>query len=252
MNADRTGPFDFRDTTAVVTGGSRGIGKAIATTLLSAGASVVVTSTSESRPDWIEQWPHAMHVRLNLLEDDDAVSAFFDRVDAVAPHVDVLINNAGVYALTPIDGFSPATWERVHKINVLGPARMIAHFAPGMKARRYGRVVNVASIAGDVCKPNASAYASSKLAVVALSRSMAADLAKHGVLVNAVSPGTTRTDMVSRGLSEETQRMLISRIPIGRLAEVEEIATVAAFLASRLNTYVTGQNIVVDGGTSIV
>jgi 3-oxoacyl-[acyl-carrier protein] reductase len=251
VSVDRNGVFDFRDATAIVTGASRGIGKAIAATLLSAGASVIVTSTSESQPDWIESWPQATHVRLDLL-DDDSIESFFEQADTAAPRVDVLVNNAGVHALTPIDDFSPAVWERVHKINVLGTARMTAHFASSMKMRRDGRIVNIASIAGDVCKPNASAYASSKLAIVALTRSMAADLAPYGVLVNAVSPGITRTDMVDRGLSEEMQRTLMSRIPIGRFAEAEEVASTAAFLASRMNTYITGQNFVVDGGTSIV
>jgi 3-oxoacyl-[acyl-carrier protein] reductase len=243
--------FDFRGTTALVTGGSRGIGRAIALAMLAGGGSVVVTSTHEAPPEWIRDWPAATHVRLDML-DERSIAIFLERIDTNAARIDILVNNAGVHELTPIDDFSAAVWERIHRVNVLGPTRLISHFALPMKAHGYGRVVNIASIAGDVCKPDASAYASSKLALIGLSRSVAADLAPHGILVNAVSPGTTRTEMVDRSLSPERQRTLIGRIPLGRFAEVEEVAVVAAFLASRLNTYITGQNIVVDGGTSIV
>ena len=240
--------FNFAGKKALVTGASRGIGEAIARTLLDLGASVAITSTAKA-PGWAEAYPNASHFVLDFQE-EESVNLFFRQIEQFGP-ADILINNAGIHQPQPIDHVTKEVWDRIFLVNLYGPMQLIKYFAPHMKEQRKGRIVNVASIAGTVCKRNASAYSSSKMALIGLTRSSAIDLAPFGVLVNAISPGTTQTEMVDRILSEELKQILLAGIPLGRFATPQEIANCAVFLASDWNTYITGQNIIVDGGTVI-
>lgn len=241
--------FSFAGKRAFVTGGSRGIGQAIAKTLLDLGATVAITSTAK-RPAWIDVYPGAMHFAVDFVK-EDSVDQFLREIESFGTP-DILINNAGIHQPQAIDQVTDEAWERIFRVNVEVPMRLMRHFALQMKERHGGRIVNVASIAGTVCKRNASAYSSSKLALIGLTRSAAVDLAPFGVLVNAVSPGTTETEMVERLLSDDLKRSFLAGIPLGRFAMPQEIAHCVVFLASDWNTYITGQNIVVDGGTVIV
>lgn len=240
--------FNFAGKKALVTGASRGIGEAIARTLLDLGASVAITSTAKA-PGWAEAYPNASHFVLDFQE-EESVNLFFRQIEQFGP-ADILINNAGIHQPQPIDHVTKEVWDRIFLVNLYGPMQLIKYFTPHMKEQRKGRIVNVASIAGTVCKRNASAYSSSKMALIGLTRSSAIDLAPFGVLVNAISPGTTQTEMVDRILSEELKQILLTGIPLGRFATPQEIANCAVFLASDWNTYITGQNIIVDGGTVI-
>ncbi len=240
--------FNFSGKRVLVTGASRGIGQAIARTLLDLGATVAITSTTTA-PRWIEAYPDASHYRLNFL-DEGSIAEFLLQIEQFG-HVDVLVNSAGIHVPQPIDQVTNAVWERIFLVNLYGPMQLVKHFSAKMKARKWGRIINIASIAGTVCKPNASAYASSKMALIGLTKSSAIDLAPFGILVNALSPGTTQTEMVERVLSDEQKRIFLSGIPLGRFATPQEIANVAVFLASGWNTYITGQNIIVDGGTVV-
>lgn len=231
-----------------MSGASRGIGEAVAQTLLSLGASVAVTSTG-SAPAWVAGFENAMHFELDFGR-QATVDGFFERIERFGA-VDVLVNNAGIHQPQSLDEITDAAWEAIFDVNLRGPMQLMRHFAAQMKGRRSGRIVNVASIAGTVCKRNAGAYSSSKLGLVGLTRAAAIDLAPFGVLVNSVSPGTTQTEMVERILSEEQKRTFIAGIPMGRFATPQEIANAVIFLASDLNTYITGQNLIVDGGTVI-
>jgi 3-oxoacyl-[acyl-carrier protein] reductase len=168
-------PFSFAGKRAVVTGGSRGIGRAIA-----------ITSTG-SAPEWIWDRPAVTHHPLDL-EDEDSIDAFLSGMAKFGP-IDIVINNAGIHQPQPIGRLSRDTWDRIFRVNLRGPMLLTQHFGAQMKEARRGRIVNIASIAGTMCRPNASAYASSKLGLVGLTRSSAIDLAPYGVLVNAVSPG---------------------------------------------------------------
>lgn len=240
--------LDFTGARALVTGGSRGIGQAIAMTLLRGGASVAITSTS-SAPGWAVGNANVAHHSLDFTA-DDSITSFLDRIDEFGPF-DIVINNAGVHAPEPVDEITREAWERIFRVNLYGPMVLIRHFAGGMKAARSGWIVNVASIAGTVCREQAVAYSSSKLGLIGLTRSCAIDLAPYGVLVNAVSPGTTQTDMVDKILSPERRQSFLNGVPLRRFANPQEVANVVAFLASRWNTYMTGQNVIVDGGTTI-
>jgi len=240
--------LDFRGRRALVSGASRGIGEAIARTLLDLGASVAVTSTG-SAPAWIAGYPNATYFDLDFGR-PATVGEFFRRVEPFGP-LDVLVNNAGIHQPQSVDEITDAAWEAIFEVNLRGPMQLMRHFAAQMKSRRSGRIVNVASIAGTVCKRGAGAYSSSKLGLVGFTRAAAIDLAPFGVLVNAVSPGTTQTEMVERILAEEQKRTFVAGIPMGRFARPQEIANAVVFLASDLNTYITGQNLIVDGGTVI-
>ncbi|MEK7248659.1 MAG: SDR family oxidoreductase, partial [Chloroflexota bacterium] len=170
---ERSIPLDLSGSTALVTGASRGIGHAIARTLLERGAKVAMTSTHHA-PSWINEWPGAVHYRLDF-EDDASVDGFL--ADFAKPgDIDILINNAGVHQLEAIDEVSRKAWNRLFRVNLYGPTVLTRHFAAHMKANRRGRIVNVASIAGTVCKPNASVYSSSNLGLMGLTRSSATDL----------------------------------------------------------------------------
>lgn len=240
--------LDFRGRRALVSGASRGIGEVVARTLLGLGASVAVTSTG-SAPTWVAGHANAMHFELDFGR-PATVDEFFRGVERFGP-LDVLVNNAGIHRPQSVDEITDAAWEVIFDVNLRGPMQLMRYFAAQMKGRRSGRIVNVASIAGTVCKRSAGAYSSSKLGLVGLTRAAAIDLAPFGVLVNAVSPGTTQTEMVERILTEEQKRTFIAGIPMGRFATPQEIANAVVFLASDLNTYITGHNLIVDGGTVI-
>lgn len=239
--------FDFRGKTAIVTGGSRGIGRAIAEALLRLDCRVIVTST-KAAPAWCKDHPHCVHKVLDFLDGRSIVS-FLSEV-ASMDAIDVLVNNAGIHIPQPVYDIDEAAWDKVLKVNLYGPMRMMRAVTPKMKSARKGSIVNVSSIAGIVSKPGSNAYSASKSGLIGLTRASALDLAPYNVLVNALCPGTTQTDMVETVLTEKQKNAFKMSIPLGRLARVEEIANFAVFLCSDLNTYITGQTIIVDGGVT--
>lgn len=240
--------LDFYGKKALVTGAGRGIGEAIAKALVGLGATVGVTSTSEP-PAWVSANQRFAHFELDFMR-PSTVDRLFSDIEQFGP-LDILVNNAGIHEPQVISEITEESWGAIFEVNLHGPMRLIRHFSQQMKSRGAGRIVNVASIASSIHRPGSSAYSSSKIGLIGLTRSVAIDLAPFGVLVNAISPGTTETEMVERILTDEQKRAFLSRIPLGRFAQPEEVANVVAFLVSDLNTYVTGHNLIVDGGTVI-
>lgn len=162
--------------------------------------------------------------------------------------VDILINNAGVNILADLGEIDAPNWQALFQINLNSALRLIQAFAPGMQRRGWGRILNISSILGLVARPRRSAYSMTKAALDALTRSAAVELGPSGVLVNSLSPGYVDTELTRRNNSPREILEIAASIPLRRLAGVEELARVAAFLVSDENTYLTGQNIVVDGG----
>lgn len=214
---------------ALVTGGSRGIGQAIAERLRQHRVSVVTPSRQQL---------------------DLADNASVDRwiADNQSLSVDILVNNAGINLLSPVSDISHDTWEQMLSVNLSAALRLTQAFAPGMASRGWGRVLNLSTIFSLVTKEGRAAYSITKAALNALTRSAAVEYGPAGVLVNALAPGYVDTDLTRQNNSPETLEKICSLIPLRRLASVEELANVAAFLLSEENTYMTGQVVVADGG----
>jgi 3-oxoacyl-[acyl-carrier protein] reductase len=214
--------------TALVTGGSRGIGKAICEVLEHKGLKVV--SPTRQQLD---------------LADEASITAYLDSVDF---DVDVLVNCAGMNTLSNIADLPMDLLQKTFQVNFFSSFLLLKGFLPGMQSRGYGRVVNIGSVYSLVSRERRLPYSASKTALTALTRTAAIEYAGSNVLVNSVLPGYVMTDMTAKNLNAAEIAKLCERIPMGRLAQPKEIANVVAFLCSEENTYLTGQSIVVDGG----
>lgn len=252
MSADQS----FQGQTALVTGGTRGIGASIVQTLVRAGAQVIATGRDPEGVRRLNQDPIATqegHVVYWAADFADPAS-LDDFLAGVAglERLEVCVNNAGINIIRPTSELSQAEFELVERVNLRAPFLVTQTASRIMARASYGRVVNIASIWGVISKPGRVAYTASKHGLVGLTKTLALDLAPLGVLVNAVSPGFTLTELTRASLSAQEMTRLAAQVPLGRMAQPEEMARVVLFLASRENTYLTGQNIVVDGGFTIV
>lgn len=162
--------------------------------------------------------------------------------------IDVLVNNAGINKLGASDEITDDDLAETLEVNLASPLRLVGGIAQGMKARKSGRIVNVASVWAFVARERRVSYAAAKAGLVGLTRALALELAPHGVLVNAVAPGYVETELTRRNNGPAELAAIAQQIPMGRLAQPDEIAEVVAFLASPKNSYMTGQTILVDGG----
>jgi 3-oxoacyl-[acyl-carrier protein] reductase len=238
----------------VVTGGSRGIGAAVARSLASLGAPVVVTYRSDDEAAAkvvaaIEaDGGRAIAVAADVTS-AAAVDALFHRVETVFGPAGVLVNNAGIHRGGRVHTIDPSHWDLVIGTNLTGTFNCARRAVPGMIERQWGRIVNISSIVGIKGFPGDSAYAAAKAGLLGLTRAMALELAPSGVLVNALAPGFVDTDM-TRALTERAAERLASSIPLGRQAEPGEIADAVAFLVAGPG-YLTGSTLVVDGGWTL-
>ena len=246
--------FDFRGKVIIVTGGTRGIGKSIAEHFAALGGIVIATGRDREQLEALgaaaasRTKKRIRYRHLDFLE-AGSCEAFLSEIRREHKHIDVLVNNAGINKVAPIDEADVDDFEAALAVNLTGPFKLMREISVMMKKHRYGRIVNIASIFGAVARDKRVPYVTSKTALVGLTRAAAVDLAPFGILVNAVSPGFVMTDMTRKMLSDKREReALFAKVPMGRAAEPEEIARVVLFLASELNTYITAQNIIVDGG----
>jgi len=255
------GPFGLRDRVAIVTGGALGIGRRTAQRLAEAGASVVLVDRDEGALATTLDALKADGVRATSIAVDVADASAGDEVVAHClrelGRLDVLVNNAGIYPMILLGDLDDRALRNVLDVNLIGTINMARAAALSMMERGSGgAIVNIASIDGVTpSAPGFVAYCASKGGVVTATRSLAVELAPHGIRVNSISPGTVFTEGVQKGLAvvpEEQQpaalQMLASRVPLGRLAQPDDIATVAVFLASDASAFVTGANLMVDGG----
>ncbi len=243
--------IDLKGRVAVVTGGAQGIGEAIATRLLQSGARVVIWDVDAARTAHACKTLSAHGVVSGdtvELTDDAAVAAATARVVALAGRVDILINNAGITGGNANTwSLDPQVWRRVIEVNLVAPYITCRHVVPQMLAQGYGRIVNIASVAGKEGNPNASHYSASKAGLIALTKSLAKEVATQGVLVNAIAPAVARTAMFEQMTQAHIDYML-SKIPMGRLLEVQEIAAMAAWLSSEDCSFSTGAVFDITGG----
>lgn len=238
--------------TCVVTGGSRGIGQAIAETLADNGATVVINyrsgeANAREIADSIEADDGSVMTQQADVCDPDEVTAMAEAVAAEFGSVDVLINNAGITIDKRFDQLTPEDWERVIDVNLNGPFHCTKAFYEDIKAAPEGRVINISSVVGHRGSYGQTNYAASKSGLFGFTRSLALELAPYGSTANCVAPGYTHTEMVD-SVREDIQDTIREQIPLRRFASVDEIANVVRFLASDDASYVTGEVINVNGG----
>lgn len=238
--------------TAIVTGGTRGIGFAIVQTFLRNGARVALFG---SRPETVEKALAALKAENpewqvlgkcpNLTEFDE-VKAAVDDVAAQFGGVDILVNNAGISAREPLADYTPEHFKKIMDLNVTAVFNGCKAVELIMRAAKHGCIINTSSMVSLYGQPSGVGYPTSKFAVNGLTKSLARELGRSGIRVNAVAPGITRTDMVA-ALPQELVERISAPIPLGRVGEPQEVANVFLFLASELASYVTGAVISVDG-----
>ena len=226
--------LDFKGKTAVVTGGVTGIGAAIVKRLEASGAKVAVWDLAG--PDKVD------------VADEASIGAALKRTLASLGKIDVLVNNAGMAGPSmPVVDYPVADWRKVNDIDLTGPFLCSRVVVPHMVKQKYGRIVNIASVAGKEGNPNAAAYAAAKGGLIAFTKALGKELAQSGVLVNCVTPAAAQTAILDQVTKEFAQYML-SKIPMGRFVKVEEIAALVCWLASEDCSFSTGGVFDISGG----
>jgi 3-oxoacyl-[acyl-carrier protein] reductase len=232
---------------AIVSGASRGIGRAIARKLHSLGAHVVGTATSEKGAKAISEFLGEGCGRVLDVSQTDSIESFSKAYLEEAAAPDILVNNAGITKDNILLRMREEEWEQVISTNLSSAYRMARVFARSMVKARYGRIINVGSVVASVGNLGQANYVASKAGLEGLTRAMALELGARNITVNAVAPGFIVTDMTD-GLPEETAKLLMSRIPLARFGKPEEVADAVAFLASDTACYITGTVMHVNGG----
>jgi 3-oxoacyl-[acyl-carrier protein] reductase len=232
----------FSDKTAFVTGASRGIGRAIALAFRAEGALVIGTRTSSSTEadDACDEWVSAD------FSSEAQIHACAERLRAVGP--DILVNNAGINKIAAFTEVDPEDFLRIQRVNVFAPFCLCQAAIPAMKTRGWGRIVNLSSIWGKISKAHRASYSASKFAIDGLTAALSAEHAADGIMANTVAPGFIDTELTRRVLGESGIDALVATVPARRLGRTDEIARLVLWLASDENSYLTGQNIAMDGG----
>jgi 3-oxoacyl-[acyl-carrier protein] reductase len=246
--------IDLENRTAIVTGGARGIGLAIVQRLLASGATVTLWDLDGAALDHAAaalKGAGRVHTATVDVTDDAAIARAVTAALRDLGKIDIVVNNAGITGgNAPLWELAPDVWRRVIEVNLVAPYLVCRAIVPAMVAAGYGRIVNIASIAGKEGNPNASHYSASKAGVIALTKSLAKELAATGVLVNAVTPAAAKTELFAQMQQTHIDYML-SKIPMNRFVEVEEIAALVAWLASQDCSFSTGAVFDISGGRAV-
>lgn len=246
--------FHLDGRVAVITGGSKGLGRSMAEGLAQAGAQVALISRHEEQAQAVASELGTSNGHLCRgygadVTEPDQVNAVVTRVLADFGRIDILINNAGINLRGPIDLLSLSEFEQVYATNVRGPWLMCRAIGLSMKAQHFGRVINIGSMLSVVGMADRTPYATSKGAILQMTRALALEWAPHGITVNAILPGPFATEMNQSLLADPTTyQRFVAMIPLGRWGELAEIQGLAVFLASDAASYITGAAIAIDGG----
>ena len=243
--------FDLKGKTALVTGAGRGIGKEIALLLVKAGADVVVTDVADSVFDAAKEVEalnsKALAIKCDVSDPQQVENAKKEALEKFQK-IDILVNNAGIYPQKAFLEITEEDWDKVIRVNLYGVFYFTKAFLPGMIERKYGKIVNLTSIAGAVAGfPFLAHYSSSKAAIAGFTKSLALEVAPSGVNVNAVAPGPVDVG----NIQAEMYSQLLKTIPLGRWGKPVDIANLVVFLSSDEASFITGQTIVSDGGYTL-
>ena len=240
--------IDLAGRVAVITGGARGIGLAVAQRAAASGAALALWDRDAAALAAAQETLPAATTHVLDLTDEAAVRTATVATEAAHGRIDLLVNNAGITGgNAPTWQLPPAEWRRVVEVNLIAPYLVCAAVLPGMLARGYGRVVNVASVAGKEGNPNASHYSASKAGLIGLTKSLGKELAQTGVLVNCVTPAAAKTELFEQ-MSEAQISYMLGKIPMGRFVQVSEIAALITWLLSEDCAFSTGAVFDISGG----
>lgn len=247
--------MNLKGKTVLITGGSRGIGRAIALAFAEEGTNVIInyTSDEENAKDVIKEIEKfgvkGLAVRANISKAEE-VNSMFDKIKEDFDMIDILINNAGITRDSLFIGMKEKDWDEVIEVNLKGMFLCTKAVIRKMLRQKYGRIVNISSVVGVIGNPGQANYCASKAGVIGLTKSLAREVASRNITVNAIAPGFIKTDMTD-ALPEDIKESVMGTIPMGRYGNPEDIANIAVFLSSGKAGYITGQIIHIDGGMAM-
>ena len=237
---------------ALVTGASRGIGKAIAEKLVACGATVIGTATTENGAEAISQYlgQNGKGLALNVT-DEASIESVISTIKAEFGDIDILVNNAGITRDNLLMRMKDDEWQDILDTNLTSVFRLSKALMRTMMKKRYGRIITIGSVVGTMGNAGQANYAAAKAGLIGFSKSLAREVASRGITVNVVAPGFIETDMTA-ALTDEQKALTLAQVPVGRLGQPTEIANAVAFLASDEASYITGETLHVNGGMYMV
>ena len=236
----------FLNSTALVVGGTRGIGKAVAIDLLNKGSNVVITG-SYIRNGWWDDFENCEFKKLDFIDFENRDKYFSS---LVKKNYKFIVNSAGIVLNKKFDKIKETEIKELIEVNFFGPMLLLKNLIIKMGENNFGMIVNISSVAALIHRVGSSVYSISKSSLITASRTLALELSNKNILVNCVSPGYTDTEMI-KTLSETEKLNLIKNVPISRLCTPKEVSNVVLFLLSPHNNFITGQNIIIDGGLTL-
>lgn len=245
--------FDLTGRVALITGGSKGLGKAMARAFAQAGADVIISSRHPAELEAaLPEILHGTHRKGSWITSDlsrrEEMQRLADEALEAFGRIDILVNNAGSNIPEAVDAIQDANWDRLMELNVTSCMVLSRALAPQMKSRGWGRIIHISSVMGLTSKAGRTTYSATKAALIGMTRAMALDLGPSGVTVNCIAPGPFLTDLPLSVLSPEDRQNFAERTALGRWGDPQELAGPALLLASDAGSYITGSTLLVDGG----
>jgi 3-oxoacyl-[acyl-carrier protein] reductase len=243
--------FSLEGKIALVTGASRGIGKAIASQLQALGATVLGTATSQNGAEKISEYLGAGNGLVLNVTNDESIAALFENIKAAHGGIDILVNNAGITRDNLFMRMKEDEWQDILDTNLTSVFKISKAVIRTMMKKRNGRIINIGSVVGSMGNAGQTNYAAAKAGLIGFSKALAREVASRGITVNTVSPGFIDTDM-TQTLTDEQKEGIFAQVPANRLGKPEEIANTVCFLASDGAAYITGETIHVNGGMYMI